>query len=210
METSRDGGRLAESYEDWRVKFSPCLKQNTLPRASRSLSIHREDYNVPTMPQTTPGLRDCNFNPTPGPPLHQLGRPPDDACNNNSNCSTNVNTQQQNTLFDTNRNTNRSSMFFPSTISKDDCHNKRWSLPHPLRVEDRHKARRQTHQKEGTHQEELLQRHQPAKPLRSCVPLRDEENLSDFGTEHELGHDQASREPPCTLRRLMFSEETIL
>ncbi|XP_050734633.1 uncharacterized protein LOC127007530 [Eriocheir sinensis] len=210
LEASRDGRQLAESYEDWRMKFSPCLKQNTLPRDASLLPLHRHDYNVPAMRQSPPRLRDCNYNPTPGPPLHQLVRPPDDAYNNNSHGSTDSNTQQNNAMFDSNRNNNRNSMFFPSTTTKDDCPNKRWSLPHPLRAEDRHPGRRQSHQQEGALQEELLQRSQQAKPLRSRQLMRTEEHLSDMSTEHELGQVQTSRESPGTLRRLMFSEETIL
>lgn len=207
LKASLDGLQLAESYEDWRMKFSPCLKQNTLPRDVRPLPLHRREYNVR---QSPPRLRDCNFNPTLGPPLHQLVRPPDDAYNNNNHGNTDSNTQQQNALFDSNCNNNRNSMFSPFTTTKDDCLNKRWSLPHPLRAEDRHTGGRQSHQQEGALLEELLQRPQQAEPLRPRQLMRTIEHLSDISAEHESEQDQTSGESRSTLRRLMFSEETIL
>lgn len=209
LETSQDGGRLAESYEDWKVKFSSCLKQSTLPKASRRLSIHKHDNSIPVMRQSPPSLCDSNYNLPPGPHLHQLVKPPDDAYENNGNSNINGNTQQHNTLFDTNSNINHNSMFYLPNTFRNDCI-KRWSLPHPLLAEERLTGRSQTHQQKSATKEELLQRPQQSTQFPSSFLLRNEEHLSDMATMDESEEDQTRRKPPCALRGLMFSEETIL
>lgn len=211
-ETSPDGGRLAETYEDWRAKFSPSMKPDTLPRTWKPPPNHRRDYRMTSMRQPSSRPPDSNQNQAPG-AIHQSARSPEDAFNNNNNSiNTNSNTQQYNILFDTNSNFSRNSMFYPSTTTRDDCHNKRWSLPHPLRAESRRPSRRQTHEQEGGRPSALLQHLQQAGQPRPCSMVRNREQVSsNVMNEHELvGQEQAAQDLPCSMRRLMFSEETIL
>ena len=106
-------GSLAETYEDWKVKFFPDIDSDTLPRDQRPHSMHRHDYRMTTNYKQASAA------------LHQPSRPPEDAYNNNNSINTTSNTQH-NAFYDTNSNFNRNSVFFPSTTI-----NKRWSLPQP-------------------------------------------------------------------------------
>ncbi|KAK8391531.1 hypothetical protein O3P69_017230 [Scylla paramamosain] len=142
-------------------------------------------------------------------PREQWKWPPEDAYNNNSiNTSSNA---QHNTLFDTNTNFNRNSLFLPSSTTRDDLPNKRWSLPHPLRAETRRPPRRQAHEQEGSHPPALLHRLQLAGQPRPRSMIGREQQSAEAVSEHELGgQEQAAQEVPRSMRRLRFSEETIL
>ncbi|MPC15088.1 hypothetical protein E2C01_007871 [Portunus trituberculatus] len=207
-ETSYDGDGLAENYEDWRVKFSPNMKLDSLPKTLRPQSIHRSDFRYNSLRMPAFRLLEGNYNHPPG-ASHQPGTLPEDANNNNNNSiDTSRNTQHE-TIFDTNSNFNRNSLFLPPNTIRDDLS---WSLPHPLRTETRRQPQRQVlHEQEGSHPPAMLQRLQRVAQPRSRSTVGGEQPSSSMMSEHELaGQEQAAKDSPRSMWRLRFSEETIL